>query len=265
MGAKQMLFGSLLPSVSLVIISLMLAAFAFGFLPLRIPPVESLLAAETTQELLRLFVPTEITAKTYLAIAVSALLYLFLVPPFELGMSRFFLEVSRGGRPKFLAAFRVFTDLKSVFSSIGLYIIVAAVTGVYTLLFSVIPIVATVCAVYLQSAVLAEASMLLLSAAAVFSVLWCSRFSFATYVLAANGGHGALAAFSKCLRLTRNKKREVCLLRGSFFLWDYLSASILPLMLFYRAYYMTTWASYLAYFEQSEATPQENSAEQENI
>ena len=221
-------------------------SFILGFSPMSYPTQEQLLAASETGdmlELLKLFLPAEITKKTIASLGVVLLLNLVVTCPMNIGTCRFFLRVAAGQKGEMTDFFSAFCNLKLVFSSILLDIIIAAATLAVNAALLIIPAALAVLAYFVYYPPLFNLAYLLWLAAAIFALLWCSRYTFARFILA-EGKHGAFKSFGLCLGLCKGRAKELMALRASYFLWDI--ASIFPIFSYiYQTLFGATYARYL--------------------
>lgn len=242
--------GNWLRLILLIVMYIVLNALVVGFLPVRAPFVEELLAAETELDMLLLFLPGGFSLRTAASFGVAFLLYLFLIPPFTMGMNRVFLSVSRGEKAKFSAVFSVFTRLSDVFSAIFLSVILAGVfiALVIILVVAFVPLMFIAYNVAQGAPVIVIPALLIFMAALIFLLLWYSRFNFAAYILAEGKNGGAISSFRACLALVKGKSGECIKLRLSYLFWDLLCGYVPALAMVYQIIYSTVYAKYLDYF-----------------
>ncbi len=228
------------------IIVYLASSFILGLFPLNYPTPEQMMAASETGDmlaLLKLFLPAEITKKMIAAIGVVFLLDLIVICPMNIGMCRFFLRVAAGQKGEMADFFSVFCNLKLVFSSIVLDIIIAAATLAVNIALNIIPAVLVAIAYFVYSPPLLNLAYLLWFAASIFAFLWCSRYTFARFILA-EGKHGAFKSFGVCLGLCKGRGKELMALRASYLLWDI--AKIFPIFAYiYQTLFGATYARYL--------------------
>lgn len=241
--------GNWLRSFAITLLSSLIPLLIMGFLPLRMPPQEELLAAgDDMLAALSLFLPSPITEKTIASFAVTALLYLFIMCPFSVGVCRFFLAVARGEKGKLSLVFSPFTSLKTVFSSIGLNIIISAASLLWSVVLLLIPAFLMGAGSAIGSMAAVAFSMLLLLICGVFYFLWTSRYTFAIYVFAEGKSGGAWSSFRTARKIMRDRGGELMALRASYFGWDIASSMLVPALIFvYNALSGTVYAKYLYY------------------
>ncbi len=219
-----------------------------SLLPIRIPAREEILkAAGDTAQLIRLFMPNAITSKTVALIITTLVLYLIVLSPFSIGLCRFYLKASRGEKGKISDVFSVYTNLKTVFSSVWLTLLVFFISSFWTVIFMLIPMALMLCASFLKSALLLYLSVLLVPVASFFTIFWNSRYSFASYIFA-EGKLGAFASLRECISLINGRTKECLALRASYLLWNLAAGYIPPLSLVYSTLSGTVYAKYLSYF-----------------
>lgn len=241
--------GSWLRSFVITLLSSLIPVFIMGFLPLRIPLEEELAAAgDDMLAVFRIFLPDPITEKTIALFAVTALLYLFVMCPFSVGVCRFFLAVARGEKGKLSLVFSPFTSLKTVFSSIGLNIIISAVSLLWSVVLLFIPSLLVGAGAAIGSVAVVALSTLLLIICGVFYLLWTSRYTFAIYVFAEGRSGGAWRSFRTAQKILRDRGGELMALRASYFGWDIISTMLVPVLTFvYNALFGTVYGKYLYY------------------
>ena len=241
--------GNWLKSFAVVILELLATVLIVGLLPFRIPAVAELQRASGDfRRTAELFMPTEITEKTVALCAVVLLLFLFVTAPFAVGRCRFFLKVGRGGKAKIGDAFTPFTSLKTVFSSIGLQIMIFALTVLWEIVMMIIPAILMFVAILLESRLILDVSAVLLVVSSYLTILIVSRYNFARYILADNENIGAVKALRQCMGIMKTKNMECIRLRLSYVLYDVLfSTSIGPFLFIYRIAFSTVYAKYLDY------------------
>ncbi len=243
--------GNWLRSVLVIVLSVIMSALVIRLLPVRIPFPEELVAAETTLEMLMLFVPREIGTRGVASIAVTVLLYLFVIPPFAVGMNRFFISVSRGKKAKLSEAFSVYTSLRDVFSAIFMEIILFAVQIVF---FAILVLIFV--PLFFWAGKFSQISPIpylilpfLFCAGVVFVILWCDKYNFARYILADGKNGGALSSFRACLKLVAGRYGECIKLRASYLIWDAASAYVAPVAIIYQIISKTVYAKFFDYLK----------------
>lgn len=239
--------GNWLRSFVLFIISILATTVIIGFLPIRTPLPEELMAVTDPVEMLMLFVPKTITYKTIASVCVTVVLYLLVTAPFSVGLCRFFLKVARGEKALFSDAFSPFASLKTVFSSVWLFVLVLFISAFWSFLFILIPVTVMILAVMIDSWFLAQISLILAVAVSIFAVLWTSRYMFATYLLAEGRSGGAFSCLRECIRLMHYRSGECMKLRATYFGWDIAASLFTPLNFVYNALFSTVYAEYLFY------------------
>ncbi len=241
--------GNWLKSFAVVIMEILGTMAIVSLLPLRIPSVAEI--QNTSGDFLRaakLFLPPEITERVIALCFVVLLLFLFLTSPFAIGRCRFFLKVGRGENAKIGDAFTPFASLKTVFSSIGLQIMIFFLTLFWEIVMMIIPFALMVVAVFFESVFILDIATVLLVISSFVSVLIASRYEFARYILADNENLGAIKALRECQKLMKTKSGECIKLRFSYILYDiFFSTSIGPFLFIYRIAFSTVYAKYLDY------------------
>jgi len=246
-AAMQNMRGNWLSAFAITLIQTLLAMLILGFFPLRIPLEQELInAAGNPLMVLSLFLPQVITAKTITLMVVTVILYLLVMCPFSVGVGRFFLKIARGEKARFSDVFSVFTNIRTVFASVLLNILITLL-GVFWSVFALLmPMLALAAGFFIKSAFLIFVGTLFLFVAMVFCGLWVSRYNFAIYIFA-DRGQGAFAALRDCIRLLSGRNGEILLLRASYFGWDIASTYIPALSFVYRALSGTVYAKYIYY------------------
>lgn len=245
--AMKNMQGNWLRSFVLFLISIVATTLIIGFLPIRTPFAEELMVATNPAEMLMLFVPKTITYKTIASVCVTAVLYLLVAAPLSVGICRFFLKVARGEKALFSDAFSPFASLKTVFSSVWLYLLVLFISAFWSFLLWLIPIAVMFLAIMIDSWIIGQISLLLGVAVSIFAVLWTSRYTFATYILAEGKSGGAFSSLRECIRLMHYRSGEAMKLRASYFGWDIAGSLFPPLNFIYNALFSTVYAEYLFY------------------
>ena len=258
--AQGLLAGSWLRSFLIVLLQTLLYAAIISFLPIRIPTLSEIANFEGTQyEMLMMFVPKVITERTIALCVITLILYVLVMAPFSVGICRFFLRVASGAKGKISDVFSVYTNLRTVFSSVWLLIIIFLLSAIWMIVFMLIPITVAVCGSMIKSPLLVSFAGLLAPISAVFGLVWVSRYEFARFILAEGRAKGAFSAISECFSLLKNRTGECLALRTSYILWDVASFYIYPLGFVYFSLFNTVYAQYLYYFRQSEMNMGENS------
>ncbi len=245
--AMKNMQGNWLRAFTLFIISIVVTTVIIGFLPVRTPLPEELAAVTDPAQMLMLFVPKTITYKTIASVCVTVVLYLLVAAPFSVGLCRFFLRVARGEKAGFSDAFSPFASLKTVFSSVWLFLLVLFVSAFWSFLLLLIPVTVMFLAIIIDSWIIGQISLLLAVAVSIFAVLWTSRYMFATYLLAEGKSGGAFSCLRECIRLMHYRSGECMKLRASYFGWDIAASLFTPLNFVYNALFGTVYAEYLFY------------------
>lgn len=250
--AMQNMQGNWLRSFALVAMSLIIPMLILGFMPIRIPNQSEILATgENSLAVLSLFIPRNITARTIASFAVTVILYLLVTCPFSIGVHRFYLKVARGEKGTFRDVFSVFTNIRTVFASIWLNIILFFMAAFWSFFLMFIPGLLMGLGLAIGSDTLVYLSYVLLIAAVVFLILWTSRYNFARYIFA-DRGKGAFSSVRDCIRLLSGRNGEVLTLRASYFGWD-IASGLVPafstvISAVYNALFSTVYAKYIYYF-----------------
>lgn len=244
--------GNWLKSFGISIVQFIVSTLILSFLPLRIPPIEEMLGAQDDPiAFLYLFLPTTVTEKTVALAVVTAVIYALVIFPLSVGICRFFIKIAKGEPAKFSDAFEIFTDLKRVFGAVWLNILLFLISLFWSVVFLIIPFVLTMLCIDLKLYLLASLLFMLLPLSFVFSLLWCSRYSFAIYIYS-EGEKSAFSSLRECISITKKRKLECMVLRASYFLWDIASVYVFPLGYVYAALSGTVYADYLFYFRGGE-------------
>ena len=226
---------------------LVAAYLILSLIPFAEPTQEQLISAAQSEDyaaMIKLFFPAGMTRKTLGAIGVVVLLYFFVTSPMNIGKCRFFLRVAAGQKGEMMDFFSAFANLKLVFSSVILEIMIAVLSLFWSFVFFLIPIGALMLAVMLNSAYIALLSYPLMLAAGILSILWCSRYEFARFILA-EGKLGVFASFSSFRKVFKGRTGELMSLRASYFLWDIVSTFFTPLTYVYNTLFGAVYARYL--------------------
>lgn len=245
-----------------------------SYFPFRIPTEQELIATGgDTAKLFALMIPKDVTLKTLMSIGVTALLYLFVMSPFSIGMSRYFLKAAKGEKGTLGDVFSVYANIRTVFSSIILTVITLIFTVISLAVFMVIPVGLTVFAVYRKSVMLYDISYILMTVFFVLFVVWISRYRFISYIYAYDE-KGVFATLYKYLKYMKKRNGECLILGASYFGWVFLS-SIMPFLMFvYQCLSNTVYAKYLLRFRgelsfgefenmESPSRPEEEKADEE--
>lgn len=244
--------GSWLSSLLIMIINGVMAGFILSLLPLRAPEVNEILeAGENVLEAFLLFLPREITTRTVASFVVTGALFMLVMFPFGIGIKRFFLKVAHGEKGKVSDVFSVYGDLRLIFSSVFLWVMLFLLSCFWAIVFSIIPYVILALGFYLSSAAIVSFSWLLFVAAGIFTVFWVSRYDFAGYILASGKCRNAFSSLRACFRLIKGRTGELLRLRASYIVWDIVCGMGMsfPLTFIYNSLYSTVYAKYLMYFE----------------
>ncbi len=246
-ASAQAMQGSWLRSFLVTFLSSLIPMIILGFLPLRMPLEEELVAAGG--DMLRtfsLFLPQVITSRTVASFAVTGIIYLLVVCPFGVGIYRFYLAVASGERGKLSHVFSPFLSLKTVFSSIGLNIIVSVAQLFWGVVFLAPPAFFIYFGAVINSPFVGFLSLLLLVIMLVVYILKISIYTFAFYIFAEGKTGGAWRSFRTTQIITRGRKAELMALRASYFGWDIASGLLFSALLFvYNALFGTVYAKYL--------------------
>ncbi|MBQ6845843.1 MAG: hypothetical protein IJO61_01805 [Oscillospiraceae bacterium] len=232
----------------LSIIESVVAMWAISYLPIQIPSEEMIIkAGNDASKIFALMLPDRITPRVLLSIGVVALLYLFLMAPFSIGMSKYYLRVAKGEKATFRDVFSVFTDLRVVFSSIILTIITAIFTVLSLVIFMIIPVGVMILAIWQNSIMLYQISLILLAVFTVIFVIWISRYRFISYIYA-NDETGVFATIYKYVKYMKKRNGECLVLGASYFMWFFL-ISMMPFLSFiYLCLSNTVYAKYMYRF-----------------
>ena len=239
--------GNWLRAFLAMIIESFLAMLILSLLPIRRPLIgEVMKAAGDTEQLIRLFIPNEITERMVALVIVTIILYLIVLSPFSIGFCRYYLKAGKGEKGNLSDVFSVYTSLKTVFSSVWLSLLIFFISSFWTVIFMLIPIALMICAVFLEIEILYYLSILLVPVACLFTAFWNSRYRLARYIFA-EGRLGAFASLRECSSLLYGRGGEILMLRVSYVLWDMISVYIPVLSFVYAALSGTVYAKYLSY------------------
>ncbi len=232
-------------------LSLLESAVTFwiiSYLPFRIPTEEELVAAGADiTKVFMAMIPKDITAKTLMSVGVTALLYLFVMAPFSIGMCRYFLNAAKGERGTLRDVFSVYADIRCVFTSIFLTIIVLIFAVVSLAVFMVIPIGLLVLAVINKSTMLYNLVSTFLPIFLLLYGVWISRYRFISYIYAQEE-KGVFATLYKYFKYMKKRNGESLVLGASYFGWLFM-ISLMPFLLFiYQCLSSTVYAKYLLRF-----------------
>lgn len=259
--------GNWLKAFLLSLIESAAAVWVISYLPFVLPAEDEILAAGgDATRILATMLPKEITPKMIMSIGVTVLLYLFVMTPFSIGMSKYFLKAARGERGTFRDVFSVYANIRTVLSSILLTLITLLFSVLSFVVFMIIPVGLMIVAVLNQSLILYNIADILLIAFTLFFIVWISRYRFISYIYA-NDEKGAFAAIYKYFKLMKKRNGECLVLGASYFGWM-LMISFMPVLLFvYQCLSSTVYAKYLyrfrgelsfGEFETQTPPPQEN-------
>ncbi|MBQ8003834.1 MAG: hypothetical protein IJ299_01950 [Oscillospiraceae bacterium] len=238
--------GSWLRSFLITFLSSLIPMIVLGFLPLRMPVEEELIAAGGDfVKTLALFLPQAITSRTVASFVVTAVIYLLVVCPFNIGTRRFYLAVALGRRGKLSDVLSAFTSLRTVFSSIWLDIIVSVASFLWAVVLIVPPCIFMALGVAINSSPVVVLSTVLLIIVSIIYVLKISIYQFAFYIFAEEKTGGAWKSFRTMQKITRGRTAELMGLRASYFGWDIASACFSALSFVYTALSGTVYAKYL--------------------
>lgn len=264
-SAMSSLSGNWLSAFMMTIIPWLISAFIMNFLPIKIPTDAQIMAANDPAAFLSLFVP-RLTDRTIALILVVVALSWFVLCPLEVGVRRFFLAVAKGEKAKIRIIFSPFGNISTVFSSMGLNLIITVLAAFWAVVLVFVPTLVAMLGRALGIGVVAFFASLLSIIGIVVCVLWTSRYSFAIYIFAEGRNGGAWRSFMTARKLIRGFGGELMALRATYFGWD-IACSIIPgLMLAYNAMERTTYAKYLYYLRgelkiqeaESNEAPREN-------
>ena len=284
-SALQNMQGNWIKVFILFLISVLLVNFIIGFLPISIPEnsdvtalnerLAKLYEIEPTPEneeyiikesfdiskaSFMLFFPNGITKRVIASFAVTVLLFLIVMCPFNIGMKKFYLRAASSEKASVFEVFTAFRSLGDIFSAIVLHFIVFFASAFWFIVFSIIPIAMYILAAVLGSFLIAFAALLLFPIACFVAALWVSRYRFAYYIFAC-GGKGAFSSFFECIKLLRGRNIECMLLRLSYLGWD-IVCSILPFItVIYESLSGVVYSRYLFYFIGSHIAEQQNETE----
>ena len=241
--------GNWFSSLLVMLIEFFIVGSIMSFFPWRVPSYAELLAAQgDSVKILILMLPREITAKTEALLIIILLLVLLVLSPFAIGKSRFFLKVGRGEKAKIRDVFSPFTSIKTVFSSVGLQIMLLLLTLLWAVLLMLAPFAVLVVSVALKSVLIMYIAKLLIFVAAIGALLITSRYNFAVFIFAEDETKGAIKSLGECIRLLRGRTAECIKLRASYFFFDIMSLYVPPFVFVYQCVFMTVYGKYLSYF-----------------
>lgn len=219
-----------------------------SYLPFRIPTEQELIATGgDTAKLLVLMIPKDITYKTLMSVGVTALLYLFVMSPFSIGMSRYFLKAAKGEKATLGDVFSVYTNIKVVFSSVILTVITLIFTVISLAVFMIIPVGLMVLGAYNGSVMLINIFDILVIVFAVLFIIWVSRYRFISYIYAYDE-KGVFASLYKYFKYMKKRNGECLILGASYFGWAFMMTMMPFLTFVYQCLSNTVYAKYLLRF-----------------
>ncbi|MEG2378294.1 MAG: DUF975 family protein [Clostridia bacterium] len=226
--AKISLAGSWLRGIWIAMIYFLASLLTLGFVPINIPnPLPDLNKIETAQ-LLRMFLPDTITTEYLLLIAVSIVLFLIVLSPLAVGISRFFLRVARGEKPKFSVAFESFLSLKQVAGSVVLAILTFVLRILWCGLLLAVPIGLVVFAPTLGP--LATVFALPLYIIAMFGIFVAiAPYSLASFMYAQAPERGAFRSILAAVKCCKGHRIEFMIYQMSFLPWRVLAFITAPI------------------------------------
>lgn len=222
--------------------------WVIGYLPVRIPTETELLGMSNTMDVYAAMIPKDIEMKKLLmSVGAVALLYLFLMAPFSVGMSRYFLRAAKGEKATFRDVFSVYANIRVVFSSIALTLITILFSVISFVVFMIIPVAVSILGIFNGSVILVQFARSLMIVFTLLFVVWVSRYRFISYIYAADET-GVFATLYKYFKYMKKRNGECLILGGSYFGWIVM-ISLMPFLMFiYQCLSNTVYAKYLLRF-----------------
>lgn len=251
--AKLSLSGNLLKGIWMTMIYLTISALAVGFIPINVPTMSTDISKMSALELLRMFAPEKITIDYIALILLSLALFLLVASPLKIGMHRFFLQSTRGEKPKFRVAFLYYTSLKQVFGSVLLTLSIAILTLLWGVLLFGVPLLllwfsptlgplATIIGMPLY--VLAIPTILIMIA----------PYALAPFLFAEDTRRGAFGSIQMAIRRVRGVRFELALFQFTFLPWRIMVLLTYPFgSFFFTPYELSAYARFLDTIETRKA------------
>lgn len=241
--AKRALPGNWLRVMFLVFLSTIAASFCLNYLLQTIDVSVLLSESPTPEAILSALVPQPITRNYLLLVAVSLLLYWFILSPLSVAIARFSIGIARVQKPKLPVAFSIFADFPLVLKSMGLVLLVSILKLLWGAFFFAIPVLILYAAQLLASQLLINLSLIAYFGALVLFARKSLAYAPAIYLFAENPEIGVFGAVRESYAITRRNLNEYFLFELSF-LPLRLVASFAGLFgaLFFNPYYHTTSA-----------------------
>ena len=231
--ARMSLHGNFFKAVFAGVVFTFFASLALSFLPLQVPDITAVYA--NPEELFAAILPSEFTPQIIELFIITFVLYLLLTAPLNIGIHRFYLLANRGEKPKFRIIFSSFLSLREIFSSCALTIVVFIWQLLWALLLLAAPLALFVFSPILGP--LAEiASYILYFAAMVLLLIAYAPFPLAPFIFAEDPARGAFKSVLLAMKLTRGRRRELCVFHLSFALWRFLFSFNIPGAFFIAPY-----------------------------
>ena len=219
-----------------------------SYLPIRIPTEEELLEMTNIMDLYAVMMPKDIEMKKLLmSTGVVALLYLFIMSPFSIGMSRYFLKAAKSEKATFRDVFSVYANIRVVFSSIALTVTVLIFSVVSLALFMIIPAAAMFLGVLNRSVMILQLAEYLFAVFAVLFLIWISRYRFISYIYA-HDEKGVFATLYKYFKYMKKRNGECLVLGASYAGWVFMMFLMPFLSFIYTCLSNTVYAKYLLRF-----------------
>ena len=254
-ASSRAMQGSWLRSFLVTLLSSFIPMLILGTLPLRMPLEEELIAAGgDMMKLASLFLPETITARTIASFVVTGIIYLLINCPFTVGIHRFYLAVASGERGKLSHVFSPFTSLKTVFSSIGLSVIVAVASLLWAIALLLPPLFFMYLGSVIGSVFVVWLCFILYFIVTIVWILKVSIYKFAFFIFAEGKTGGAWKSFRTMQKITRQRTSELMGLRASYFGWDLAAGCFSALLFVYNALFSTVYAKYLFCLRNEDST-----------
>ena len=209
------------------------------------------------ESVLSMLTETDSIVINFFTIAAVSLLSLIFVSPFDIGMCRWYSRLADGAGTETSSVFEFFRSLRLFFRAIALKVLV----GLRCLLIGAMFLSPGICAYLItnqfseivfgsvQSSVAKTASLfaiLTAIAGAVFWIIWCMRYLFASFALAEDQSLSAKQAIALSINATRGRRFELFKFELSMLGWRLLELLIVP-RLFTMPYRLTARAIYAHY------------------
>lgn len=189
--------------------------------------------------------PAALSVNQTLLIIITVILLLMLTAPINIGLFRFFRQVSRGKRPAVWVALKDYTNMRAVASCISLQIQLGIRYIVWLILIYSIPAAVIATSLYIGSLSLCSVGALMSIIALILYYIKIGAYMCAGFILSEDTNIRAASAIRESVKLTRGKLANCAIYRLSFMAWKLLSAVFGYFMFIYQPFYLTTTASFV--------------------